>query len=475
MNHIRIFKHYVNIHYIWLGVVEFILLFASVYIGTLLRFWGDITDQSLNFESLWSRALLFAFVMTTSMVAMGVYQSRNREGLIGMTLRTVVSFFLLGAIVLSAMFYIMPSMEIFLGRGILALSSVAGLFLVTILRIAFYKSISEDVLKRRVLVIGAGKQAQKFLGFLDDRDKNYILHGFVHVEGGEDLVDQSSLIHLNSSLFDYSIANNIDEIVVAVDERRRRDKDVKGFPLEELLDCKLNGVQVVDVLTFVERELGKIETSILNPSWLVFSDGFANSASRDYLERLFDIAASLTLLMFTWPFMLITVLAIKLEEGIRAPIIYGQERVGYKGRVFKVYKFRSMRVDAEKDGKAVWAQQNDSRVTRVGNVIRNTRIDELPQIFNVLQGQMSFVGPRPERPQFVDQLKVKIPYFDERHRVKPGITGWAQLCYPYGASDEDAEQKLQYDLYYIKNRSILLDLVILVQTVEVILIGKGVR
>jgi lipopolysaccharide/colanic/teichoic acid biosynthesis glycosyltransferase len=173
--------------------------------------------------------------------------------------------------------------------------------------------------------------------------------------------------------------------------------------------------------------------------------------------------------------MLLTVIAIKLEEGLRAPIIYSQERVGFGGRIIRVHKFRSMRVDAEKDGKAQWAQKNDSRVTRIGNFIRNTRIDELPQIFNVLKGEMSFVGPRPERPQFVEELAQQIPYYRERHRVKPGITGWAQLCYPYGASVHDAEQKLTYDLYYIKNHSLMFDLYILVRTVEVILLGKGVR
>jgi lipopolysaccharide/colanic/teichoic acid biosynthesis glycosyltransferase len=173
--------------------------------------------------------------------------------------------------------------------------------------------------------------------------------------------------------------------------------------------------------------------------------------------------------------MLLTVVAIKLEEGLRAPIIYSQERVGFGGRIIRVHKFRSMRVDAEKDGKAQWAQKNDSRVTRIGNFIRNTRIDELPQIFNVLKGEMSFVGPRPERPQFVEELAQQIPYYRERHRVKPGITGWAQLCYPYGASVYDAEQKLTYDLYYIKNHSLMFDLYILVRTVEVILLGKGVR
>src|SRR5690606_33612691 len=228
-------------------------------------------------------------------------------------------------------------------------------------------------------------------------------------------------------------------------------------------------------LRFLERESGTLDIRSLSPGWLVFSDGFSFSPMRDALERGFDLLASALLLMVSAPLMLLAVIAIKLEEGLRAPLIYSQERVGYGGRVFRVHKFRSMRVDAEKDGKAVWAQKNDSRVTRVGQFIRNTRIDELPQIFNVLKGEMSFVGPRPERPQFVEELAQQIPYYRERHRTKPGITGWAQLCYPYGASIKDAEEKLKYDLYYIKNHSLLFDIYILVRTVEIILLGSGVR
>ena len=476
MNYIRVFKHYINIQYMILGCIEFFLLVASVYIGTAVRYWEDDFSVSLADDMLLSRALLFAFIMTVSMISMGVYQSRYNEGLIGMTLRTVVSFFLLGAIILSALFYVVPTVEIYLGRGILALSSVTALILITLLRFCFYRLVGREALKRRVLVIGTGRQALKLLDVLEkDSGHNCILQGFVRVSGTKDLIDQDRIVQFNSSLFDFVVENGIEEVVVAVDERRRTDNRAEGFPLEELLDCKLSGIEIVDVLSFVEREAGKIETRSLNPSWLVFSDGFAHSATRDYVERFFDIVASSVLVLISWPFMLLTVIAIKLEEGLKAPILYGQERVGYKGKVFKVYKFRSMRIDAEKDGKAVWAKKNDSRITKTGNFIRNTRIDELPQIFNVLKGDMSFVGPRPERPEFVSQLKEKIPYFDERHRVKPGITGWAQLCYPYGASDEDSEQKLQYDLYYIKNRSLMLDLVILIQTVEVILIGKGVR
>jgi sugar transferase (PEP-CTERM system associated) len=261
----------------------------------------------------------------------------------------------------------------------------------------------------------------------------------------------------------------IDEIVMAMDDRRQQ------FPLKDLLDCRLAGIEVIELASFLERETGKVYLDILIPSWMIFGAGFRRDVLRRYTEAAFDLAASFALLLIALPVMAITVLAIKIEEGISAPVLYGQPRVGYGGRVFRVLKFRSMRVDAEKDGRARWATANDDRVTRVGRFIRKVRIDELPQLFNVLAGRMSFVGPRPERPEFVKELNEKIPYYDVRHAVKPGITGWAQLCYPYGASEQDATEKLQYDLYYVKNHSLVFDILILLQTVEVILFGKGAR
>jgi sugar transferase (PEP-CTERM system associated) len=214
---------------------------------------------------------------------------------------------------------------------------------------------------------------------------------------------------------------------------------------------------------------------MLHPSWLIYATGFRQDALREGTRRLFDVLASLTLIVVSWPLMLLTALAIKLEDGWQAPVLYRQMRVGLMGRNFSIFKFRSMREDAERDGQARWASTNDHRVTRVGRFIRKARLDELPQIFNVFVGDMSVVGPRPERPEFVSDLSGKIPYYRERHYVRPGITGWAQLCYSYGASEEDATEKLQYDLYYVKNHGLVFDLVILLQTVEVIIFGKGAR
>jgi len=259
------------------------------------------------------------------------------------------------------------------------------------------------------------------------------------------------------------------EVVVAMDDRRR------GFPISDLLQCRLAGIDVTELLTFLERETGRVRIDILNPTWIIFGEGFRRDPLRRITARALDLAASFVVLAFALPVMLLTAIAIKVEEGWRAPVFYRQRRVGLLGREFELLKFRSMRTDAEKDGQARWAMKRDPRITRVGAFIRKTRIDELPQILNVLRGRMSFVGPRPERPEFVHELAERIPYYVERHCVKPGLTGWAQLCYSYGSSDRDALEKLQYDLYYIKNNTLLFDLAIVLQTVEVVCLGKGAR
>jgi sugar transferase (PEP-CTERM system associated) len=282
------------------------------------------------------------------------------------------------------------------------------------------------------------------------------------------IIPPERIIVPDKPLVELASALQIDEIVVAMDDRRQQ------FPLKELLDCRLAGVEITELATFLERETGKVYLDTLVPSWMIFGTGFRRDLFRRLSERAFDVIASLILLVLAAPIMLLTMLAIKLEDGLRKPVFYGQLRVGFANRNFRVLKFRSMRTDAEKDG-AQWARTNDDRVTRVGRFIRKTRIDELPQLLNVLSGQMSFVGPRPERPEFVQKLAETIPYYSERHAVKPGITGWAQLCYPYGASEKDAIEKLQYDLYYVKNHGLLFDILILLQTVEVILLGKGAR
>lgn len=443
------------------------MLIGSVYVAAELRF-DDLEAAVLGgIGPIWPRSGLFALLVLICMTAMGVYQARGREGMSGVMLRTAVSYFL-GAAALSMVFYVFPSLH--LGRGVFIIAAALSFLVLFVLRWALSKIVNEDTLKRKIIVLGAGERAKIIERKVqaEGSDRGFLLCGFISVPDEPVAVEAGRVVPRHGSLLNLAEQYDVDEIVVAIDDRRRY------FPLDELLDCKMGGIDVVDIVNFFERETGKVEVSLLHPSWLVFSDGFAHGATRAMFERWLDMGASLFLLMLTWPFMLATVMAIWCEEGFGASIFYRQKRVGLDGKNFFVYKFRSMREDAEKAG-IRWAATNDDRVTRVGRFIRNYRIDELPQILNVLKGDMGFVGPRPERPEFVEQLAEKIPFYDDRHRVKPGITGWAQLRYPYGASEEDAKMKLKYDLYYVKNHSLMLNILILIQTVEIILFGKGAR
>jgi len=265
-----------------------------------------------------------------------------------------------------------------------------------------------------------------------------------------------------------SICRNtqVDRIVVALDEKRGR------FPVEQLLFCRLKGIRVDDGIDFTEQLAGKLSVENLLPSSLIFSDGFKRSAVVKRLKRYMDIVASLLGLIIFLPLSILIALAIKIDSP--GPVLYRQKRIGGDGRIFELLKFRSMRADAEQNG-PVWAMANDQRITRVGRVIRKLRLDEIPQMINVLKGEMSFVGPRPERPFFVEGLKKEIPFYSYRHSVKPGVTGWAQIRYPYGASKKDALEKLKYDIYYIKHMSPIFDLMIILETIKIVLFGKGAR
>jgi sugar transferase (PEP-CTERM system associated) len=270
------------------------------------------------------------------------------------------------------------------------------------------------------------------------------------------------------NLAEHVVLLNASEVVLALEERRN------SLPLQDLLRIKTTGVHVNEISSFLERETGRVDLDSLNPSWLIFSDGFSSGRMlSSAAKRLFDVLASLALLVLTVPIILLTAIAIKLES--KGPAFYRQRRVGLYGQGFDILKLRSMRQDAEVAGKAVWAEKDDPRITRIGRIIRKLRIDELPQAWSVLKGEMSFVGPRPERPQFVDDLEAVLPYYAERHMVKPGITGWAQINYPYGASVDDSRQKLEYDLYYAKNYTPFLDVLILLQTLRVVLWPEGAR
>jgi sugar transferase (PEP-CTERM system associated) len=325
--------------------------------------------------------------------------------------------------------------------------------------------------RRRVVVIGAGERASR-LKQLAEREANthFVPVAFVGVPKDRKRITDCAFVldHAQNAgaLYDFVRRSGANEIVIATDDRR-------GLPAHPLLSCKARGVAVTDFLSFCERETGRVDLDALQPSWLIFSDGYRSGRLAHLVKRCLDVLASAALLVLTLPLLLLTAIAIKIEDG--GPVFYSQERVGLFGRPFTLYKFRSMRVDAERHCGPQWASQNDTRVTRVGSFIRKVRIDELPQLMNVLNGEMSMVGPRPERTYFVGQLQAQIPFYGERHAVKPGITGWAQVNHPYGASLHDARQKLSYDLFYVKNHSFLLDLIILIQTVRIILFVEGAR
>jgi sugar transferase (PEP-CTERM system associated) len=326
-----------------------------------------------------------------------------------------------------------------------------------------------SLMRQRVLVFGTGPRAKMVGTALLRSDPNIDLVGYYAGPNEQEaMVSAWGLLSMTNSLTDIVREQQVDEIVVALTERRGG-----SMPLRELLDCKLQGVRVVDIATHFERTLGQIRLESLSAGWLIFGDGFGAGWVRAFVKRIFDMVCATILIVLTLPIMLITIVFILFEDGF--PILYLQERVGQNGRLFNVVKFRSMRTDAEKDGKPRWASASDDRITRVGRFIRKVRIDELPQLFSVLGGSMSMVGPRPERPFFVDKLTQEIPYYAVRHSVKPGVTGWAQVRYQYGASVEDSAEKLQYDLYYVKNHSLLLDIVIMFETIGVVVMRKGAQ
>jgi len=464
---IRIFRHYVPVAFILLGLIEMAVFLLSFYAAAFIRFSSDTAAIDNFIGPLWPKSVTFALVMTTCMVGLGLYErvSWTWKGRTAMLLR-VLACFLFAIFPLSFIFYVAPELSVWRGPALLSLMlSLAGVIGV---RMIFFRVVNHSVFKRRILVLGAGKNACEIRNLEESPALQGIdIVGYVHMNRDHDVIEERRVIHLEGPLQGIVREHQIEEIVLAVDDRR------KAMPVHEILDCKMDGVTVIDMLTFFERETGKVKLDLVNPSWLFLSDGFRISSVSMALKRGLDIVISLLFLPIFLPVMLVIVIAILLESRGRGPVIYRQTRVGNNGKEFQIYKFRSMSVNAEQDGVARWAQKHDSRVTRVGAVIRKIRLDELPQLFNVIKGDMSFVGPRPERPEFVKELEAKYPYYRERHRLRPGLTGWAQIRYEYGSKPEDAFEKLQYDLYYTKNFSIFLDLLIILHTVEVVLMGKG--
>lgn len=453
---------------ILLGLCEFLLLATSLVIATYIRYASNADELAEFTVHLPERAMVFAAAIVFGMVALGQYQTHMRMTRFGLLARQAVAF-VLGGVMLVIGYYVLP--QAYVGRGVLAIALILGFILVLSIRIVFLRLVEVESLKRRVLILGAGNRAAQIHNQMRRRTdrRGFCVVGYVPHASEVVAVPEEQLIRTTLSLRSIVLREQIDEVVVGVDDRRGH------LPMDDLLECRQMGVTMTDLTSFFERESGRLQLSFLDPSWLVFSGGFNGTPLRQLSKRCFDLVAASVLLLLCWPLMLIEVLAIRIESGAGQPILYRQERVGAHGCTFQLLKFRSMRTDAERDGVARWASKNDDRVTRVGRISRKLRIDELPQLWNVLKGDMSVVGPRPERPQFVADLDTKIRYYSLRHCLKPGLAGWAQLSYPYGATVEEAAEKLKYDLFYVKNHNLLLDLLILIQTVEVVLFGRGAR
>ncbi|RJF93477.1 TIGR03013 family XrtA/PEP-CTERM system glycosyltransferase [Sphingomonas cavernae] len=461
---IRLFKHYVPHAVLFLGLLDFALLIVAAELGWIVR--ADQIGMAVDPVSARVPQLLaFAIALETAMIAVGVYGSESLQSMRFAAARLLVAISL-GIIFLSALFFFVPALSLWRSNLVYAMAFAAVLLLA--LRILLGKTLGGQAFRRRVVVLGAGARAERIKALSRRPGSGFAVVGFVGMNDGPQTILEAINRDAIYNLADHVVLLNASEVVLALEERRN------ALPLADLLRIKTTGVHVNEISTFLERETGRVDLDSVNPSWLIFSDGFSSGRMvSSVAKRLFDIAASALLLLLTCPLILIGALLVKLES--RGPAFFRQTRVGLFGQDFSILKLRSMRTDAEGDGKAVWAQKNDPRVTRVGRVLRVTRIDELPQAWSVLKGEMSFVGPRPERPEFVSGLEQKLPYYAERHMVKPGITGWAQINYPYGASLEDARHKLEYDLYYAKNYTPFLDLLILLQTLRVILWPEGAR
>ncbi|RDI97060.1 TIGR03013 family PEP-CTERM/XrtA system glycosyltransferase [Dyella solisilvae] len=451
-----------------LGFCELMLLAISLCAATYLRYFLNADELAEFTRHLPERAMVFASIIVIGMVAMGQYQAHIRMTRFGLLARQAVAF-VLGGFLLVVGYYVVP--QAYVGRGVLAIALTLGFLLVMTLRLLFLQLVEVEALKRRVLILGAGTRAAQIHNQMRRRTdrRGFCVVGYVPHASETVAVPQEQLIRSGLPLSAYVLREQIDEVVVGVDDRRGH------LPMDDLLECRQMGIAITDLTSFFEREAGRLQLTILDPSWLVFSGGFNGTPLRQLSKRCFDLVAASMLLLLCWPLMLLEILAIRLESGPGQPILYRQERVGAHGCTFQLLKFRSMRTDAERDGVARWASKNDDRVTRVGRISRKLRVDELPQLWNVLKGDMSIVGPRPERPQFVADLTTQIRYYSLRHCLKPGLAGWAQLSYPYGATVEEAAEKLKYDLFYVKNHNLLLDLLILIQTVEVVLFGRGAR
>jgi sugar transferase (PEP-CTERM system associated) len=446
---------------------EALLIFVAVLLASFLLYGREVGWQPL-LAVVWPKIVVVTFVTQLSLYFKDLYDFGNRRSRIDMA-TALFQAMGLTLTTLALLYFIWP--ELIIGRWIsFAALVILALFVIS-WRITFHLTARHYLFAERALVVGAGDLAAKLLREIRTGwDRSWDIRGVITPEKNGPGKDKFMGLPLHrgfEGICDRAEAERVTRLIIALDEKRGI------MPYKELLACKVRGINVIDGESFYERISGKVLVEKINPSWLIFSDGFSRSLFTLVLKRAVDVSCSAFLLLLTWPIMALVALAIRMESP--GPVIFSQERVGAYGRIVVLHKFRSMRADAEALTGPVWAGEDDPRITRVGKVIRKLRFDELPQLWNVLKGEMSFVGPRPERPYFVDQLKEKIPFYNERLAVKPGITGWAQVKYPYGDSEEDALEKLKYDLYYIKNMSLFMDLMVIFHTIKTVLLARGSR
>ena len=460
---IRLFKHYIPNAVMLLGLFDLGLLFLAGELAWLIRASQIGTDAGPIAGRL-VPLVGFALIVWVAMIAVGLYGSEATRSMRYACARLLVAVSL-GIIALSVIDFIVPGSTFW--RSTLIYAMALAIVLVILNRLIIGGFLGASAFRRRVMVLGGGLRAQRLKKLAERPESGFVIVSYIGMNESEtgvlEAIPRSAIHDLGRFVENLGAS----EVVLALEERRN------AIPMKDLLRIKTMGVHVNDFSSFMERETGRVDLDSVNPSWLIFSDGFSSGRMiSGAAKRMFDILASVILLALTLPIIVFFAALIKLDS--RGSAFFRQTRVGLYGQTFPVIKLRSMRSDAEKDG-VQWASKDDPRITRVGKFIRKVRIDELPQAWSVLKGHMSFVGPRPEVPQFVNDLEDKLPFYAERHMVKPGITGWAQINYPYGASIEDSRHKLEYDLYYAKNYTPFLDLLILLQTLRVILWPEGAR
>jgi len=454
-------------------MLDAFLAIAALLAAAVLRFGPSEGQLPVLDATMIYTMAIFVVVVLFSSHLMEVYDPgknvKKREIAVNIVFGAVTSFFLL-----SVVYYLDP--DVMLGRGILLISLCVMVFFQFCWHVLYLVGKNIPRFTQRILVLGTGSLAFQIGGIISSSKRNFTLAGYAScnvdlrdkdTENAQAEVPQVAILGNCDDLRDIAIQAQADVIVVALSERRG------VFPLRDVLRCKLNGFQIMDAPSFYELALGKLMLESITPSWFIFSNGFNKTTILSICKRTVDIILSCSGLLIMLPFFPLIALAIKFDSS--GPVFFRQERVGNREKLFNLYKFRTMGQDAEKVTGAVWAEKNDPRITKLGKFFRGSRIDEIPQLINVLKGDMSFVGPRPERPEFVEKLKLVIPYYSKRHFIKPGLTGWAQVRYPYGSSVEDAVEKLRYDLYYIKNIGPFLDTLIFLETIKVVLFGFGGR